>query len=307
VAEPISPFDSITASARFFPIPPVPPQSVQQPISQLPKVDEVPAAPVSKRARPVPVVEDEEEEDQSDCEEYDGSTTNGFDEDDDEDKRVRNDAGKARFPCRIADCNQMFTTFANMKRHEKLHNGDRPHPCPHDGCTKSFARKYDLKVHARVHSNEKPYLCPHANCGKRFSRKSSLKEHQRNIHDDVFPPNGSVVKAANIGTSTDVILAGAPPALQQYEQSVYDEDESPPTQWVHEESQGSYAIVSKIEPHDDLQMGVPEIVDFINSLVQPSTPQGTMEHTLDNFFEDRSVQWPVGTIQCADELDLTFV
>eukprot|EP01116_Phalansterium_solitarium_P015967 TRINITY_DN3603_c0_g2_i1.p1 TRINITY_DN3603_c0_g2~~TRINITY_DN3603_c0_g2_i1.p1 ORF type:complete len:402 (+),score=91.14 TRINITY_DN3603_c0_g2_i1:130-1335(+) len=110
--------------------------------------------------------------------------------DDHKDDQAKN-GGRARFACRIPNCTQMFTTFANMKRHEKLHNGDRPHTCPHEGCEKTFARKYDLKVHERVHSNEKPYMCPHEGCGKRFSRKSSMKEHQRNLHAGEVLPSGT--------------------------------------------------------------------------------------------------------------------
>jgi hypothetical protein len=87
---------------------------------------------------------------------------------------------KKQFPCEYPDCTGCFTTLANLKRHEKLHSGEKPFVCPFETCKKTFARKYDLKVHTRTHTKEKPFGCKH--CGKRFSRTSSLREHERNIH-----------------------------------------------------------------------------------------------------------------------------
>lgn len=91
--------------------------------------------------------------------------------------------GKNSFACRYAECKASFTTFANMKRHEKLHTGERPYTCSQEGCGKSFARKYDLKVHMRIHTKERPYACQLSpDCNKSFSRISSLREHERNVH-----------------------------------------------------------------------------------------------------------------------------
>jgi len=89
---------------------------------------------------------------------------------------------KNLYYCKHGGCDRGFTTLANMKRHEKLHSGEKPYICTHEACNKSFARKYDLKVHSRTHTKEKPYQCALLGCGKRFSRVSSMREHERNIH-----------------------------------------------------------------------------------------------------------------------------
>lgn len=96
---------------------------------------------------------------------------------------------KETFACQYPGCNGLFTTLANMKRHEKLHSGEKPYICKFEGCEKNFARKYDLKVHTRTHTKEKPYICQYVGCGKRFSRSSSLREHERNLHKEKAKPS----------------------------------------------------------------------------------------------------------------------
>jgi len=93
-----------------------------------------------------------------------------------------NGKDKTIFSCRESGCNTCCTTLANMKRHERLHYGEKPFDCISPGCGKVFARKYDLKVHTRIHTKEKPYECEYQNCGKTFSRISGLGEHQKIVH-----------------------------------------------------------------------------------------------------------------------------
>eukprot|EP01118_Nematostelium_gracile_P015726 TRINITY_DN6355_c0_g1_i1.p1 TRINITY_DN6355_c0_g1~~TRINITY_DN6355_c0_g1_i1.p1 ORF type:complete len:414 (-),score=48.41 TRINITY_DN6355_c0_g1_i1:47-1288(-) len=89
---------------------------------------------------------------------------------------------KAIFCCPYPDCKGAFTTFANMKRHEKLHTGDKPYICDFEGCGKPFARKYDLKVHSKVHNKDKPHQCTYKSCRKKFEDIQSLHEHEYNAH-----------------------------------------------------------------------------------------------------------------------------
>lgn len=47
-------------------------------------------------------------------------------------------------------------------------------------CNKEFTRGGDVKKHMRVHSGERPYACK--DCGKRFSQSSNMKKHCRMMH-----------------------------------------------------------------------------------------------------------------------------
>lgn len=57
----------------------------------------------------------------------------------------------------------------------------RPFVCHYMQCNKAFKRFEHLKRHYRIHTGEKPYKCSVLECGKTFSRSDNLNQHMK-IH-----------------------------------------------------------------------------------------------------------------------------
>nr|XP_028576049.1 zinc finger and SCAN domain-containing protein 23-like isoform X1 [Podarcis muralis] len=72
-------------------------------------------------------------------------------------------------------CGKRWPCQSQLRRHVKIHTGERPHKCP--DCGKSFSTSSNLSQHKRVHTGERPYSCK--DCGKSYRRRASLLQHER--------------------------------------------------------------------------------------------------------------------------------
>jgi uncharacterized Zn-finger protein len=73
-------------------------------------------------------------------------------------------------------CNICFKEFShagNLRRHKKIHTGDRPFGCSY--CFKKFSQRSHVSTHEKMHTGEKPFEC--VLCRIRFRQLVHLEGH----------------------------------------------------------------------------------------------------------------------------------
>ncbi|KAK3102832.1 hypothetical protein FSP39_014273 [Pinctada imbricata] len=96
-------------------------------------------------------------------------------------KNIHSDKTETEYKCPFADCEKIFHTQDNLKRHFKFHSDERPHACTK--CDKKFKTAAALRGHYVVHSPSRPFKCNINDCTKDFRSKKLLKNHMEEFHN----------------------------------------------------------------------------------------------------------------------------
>ncbi|CAH2105208.1 unnamed protein product [Euphydryas editha] len=76
---------------------------------------------------------------------------------------------------RCDECGKLFASSAALRRHARVHSGERPYVCAL--CGRAFAQREVLRRHELVHREERPFKC--SSCPKSFTQRGALAAHAR--------------------------------------------------------------------------------------------------------------------------------
>lgn len=81
------------------------------------------------------------------------------------------------FCCSVKGCRKKFSSRFSMKRHQLIHQPEKPFQCSY--CMKKFILKQYLDEHVYIHTGAKPYVCNYPCCGKAFRQAGKLSLHKK--------------------------------------------------------------------------------------------------------------------------------
>jgi hypothetical protein len=104
------------------------------------------------------------------------------------------------FACGAPGCTRCFDRLTNLRRHQKMHTGERPYACP--SCSKTFSRSDNLRQHALTHTRWTSVVLS----GSASPATSSLS---MDGSEQGAAANGSVSASASSGASSVAFQASA--------------------------------------------------------------------------------------------------
>jgi len=119
--------------------------------------------------------------------------------------------GKREFECQMKGCGKKFSRTDELKRHMRIHTGDKPYKC--EKCQRSFSRSDHLRTHTRTHTGEKPYKC--RSCPKAFARSDERKRHEK-THERIKGQKRKLDGSKAAAAATKNTINYFPPDYSQY-------------------------------------------------------------------------------------------